>query len=60
MEKLRQGEAGQNSEFSVSSNSGLSYQGRLCVLAGSVVKDEFLSEAHNSPFAIHPGSTKMY
>ena len=58
-EELRQMESGQISELSVSSDSGLTYHGRLCVPAGSV-KDELLSEAHNSPFAIHPGSTKMY
>ncbi|KAL4026099.1 hypothetical protein IC575_014523 [Cucumis melo] len=33
---------------------------RLCVPVDSAVKTELLTEAHSSPFFMHPGSTKMY
>ncbi|XP_050945120.1 uncharacterized protein LOC127150662 [Cucumis melo] len=53
-------EVGQDEEFSISSDGGLMFERRLCVPADSAVKIEFLTEAHNSPFSMHPGSTKMY
>ncbi|KAL4016622.1 hypothetical protein IC575_024274 [Cucumis melo] len=36
------------------------FERRLCVPSDSAVKTELLSEAHSSPFSMHPGSTKMY
>ncbi|TYK26473.1 DNA/RNA polymerases superfamily protein [Cucumis melo var. makuwa] len=36
------------------------FQGRLCVLNISELKNAILEEAHSSAYAIHPGSTKMY
>ncbi|KAL4028448.1 hypothetical protein IC575_011645 [Cucumis melo] len=53
-------EAGQAVEFSISSDGGLLFKRRLCVPSDSAVKTELLSEAHSSPFSMHPGSTKMY
>ncbi|TYK14914.1 pol protein [Cucumis melo var. makuwa] len=53
-------EAGQAVEFSKSSDGGLLFERRLCVPSDSAVKTELLSEAHSSPFSMHPGSTKMY
>ncbi|KAA0041239.1 pol protein [Cucumis melo var. makuwa] len=53
-------EAGQAVEFSISSDDGLLFERRLCVPSDSAVKTELLSEAHSSPFFMHPGSTKMY
>ncbi|KAL0556514.1 hypothetical protein IC582_005028 [Cucumis melo] len=53
-------EAGQAAEFSLSSDGGLLFERRLCVPSDSAVKTELLSEAHSSPFSMHPGSTKMY
>ncbi|KAL4038651.1 hypothetical protein IC575_002274 [Cucumis melo] len=47
-------------EFSISSDGGLLFERRLCVPSDSAVKTELLSEAHSSPFSMHPGSTKMY
>ncbi|KAL0537392.1 hypothetical protein IC582_026370 [Cucumis melo] len=52
--------AGQAVEFSLSSDGGLLFEGRLCVPSDSAIKTELLSEAHSSPFSMHPGSTKMY
>ncbi|TYK21202.1 pol protein [Cucumis melo var. makuwa] len=53
-------EAGQSEDFSISFDDRLTFDGRLCVPEDSAVKEELLKEAHNSPFAMHPGSTKMY
>ncbi|KAL0544266.1 hypothetical protein IC582_019379 [Cucumis melo] len=60
LSKRRLVEAGQGEDFSISSNDGLTFEGRLCVPKDSAVKTELLTEAHSSPFAMHPGSTKMY
>ncbi|KAL0540282.1 hypothetical protein IC582_024516 [Cucumis melo] len=60
VEKRGLAEAGQTTEFSLSSDGGLLFERRLCVPSDSAVKIELLSEAHSSPFSMHPGSTKMY
>ncbi|KAL0547191.1 hypothetical protein IC582_017119 [Cucumis melo] len=60
VEKRGLAEAGQTDEFSLSSDGGLLFERRLCVPSNSAVKTELLSEAHSSPFSMHPGSTKMY
>ncbi|TYK29818.1 gag-pol polyprotein [Cucumis melo var. makuwa] len=48
-------EAGQGEDFSISSDDGLTFDGRLCVLENSAVKTEPLTEAHGSPFTMHSG-----
>ncbi|KAA0054091.1 pol protein [Cucumis melo var. makuwa] len=53
-------ETGQGEDFSISSDDGLMFEERLCVPEDSAVKTEILTEAHSSPFTMHPGSTKMY
>ncbi|TYJ98730.1 pol protein [Cucumis melo var. makuwa] len=53
-------EAVLSEDFSISSDDGLTFNGRLCVPEDSAVKEELLKEAYSSPFAIHPGSTQMY
>ncbi|KAL0544658.1 hypothetical protein IC582_019776 [Cucumis melo] len=60
VEKRGLAEAGQAVEFSLSADGGLLFERRLCVPSDSAVKTELLSEAHSSPFSMHPGSTKMY
>ncbi|KAL0536617.1 hypothetical protein IC582_025574 [Cucumis melo] len=60
VEKRGLAEARQTAEFSLSSDGGLLFERRLCVPSDSAVKTELLSEAHSSPFSMHPGSTKMY
>ena len=40
-------------------DGSLRYGARLCVPKGDV-RQELLKEAHNSPYNIHPGGTKMY
>ncbi|TYK22591.1 ty3-gypsy retrotransposon protein [Cucumis melo var. makuwa] len=53
-------EVGQGEDFSISSDDGLTFDGRLCVPEDSAIKTELLTQAHNSPFTMHPRSTKMY
>ncbi|KAL0551868.1 hypothetical protein IC582_010957 [Cucumis melo] len=53
-------ETRQGDELYISSDDGLLFERRLCVPADSAVKTELLTEAHSSPFSMHPGSTKMY
>ncbi|KAA0059244.1 pol protein [Cucumis melo var. makuwa] len=60
VEKRRLVEIGQGEDFSISSDDDLTFKGRLCVLKDSAVKTKLLTEAHSSPFIIHPRSTKMY
>ncbi|TYK23874.1 ty3-gypsy retrotransposon protein [Cucumis melo var. makuwa] len=59
-EKCRLVETKQGENFSISPDDGLTFEGRLCVPEDSAVKTELLTEAHSSPFTMHPGSTKMY
>ena len=44
----------------ISENGTLLYKGRLCVPSVEVLKREIMEEAHNSAYAMHPGSTKLY
>ncbi|KAL0537309.1 hypothetical protein IC582_026286 [Cucumis melo] len=53
-------EAGQGEDFSISSDDGLTFDGCLCVPEDNAVKTELLTEAHSSPFTMHPISMKMY
>ncbi|KAA0040368.1 ty3-gypsy retrotransposon protein [Cucumis melo var. makuwa] len=60
VKKHRLVEVGQGEDFFISSDDGLTFDGRLYMPEDSAVKTELLTEAHSSPFTIHPGSTKMY
>ncbi|GJU37044.1 putative reverse transcriptase domain-containing protein [Tanacetum coccineum] len=47
-------------EFQVDNHGMIWYGNRLCVPDDLSIREAVLTEAHNSPFSIHPGSTKMY
>ncbi|KAG8499496.1 hypothetical protein CXB51_005958 [Gossypium anomalum] len=49
-----------DSEFNIDDEGILRYHNRICVPNNSDLKNDILSEAHNSMYSIHPGSTKMY
>ncbi|GJR78304.1 putative nucleotidyltransferase, ribonuclease H, partial [Tanacetum coccineum] len=36
------------------------FEDRLCVPNDQALREKVMTEAHSSPFTIHPGSTKMY
>ena len=44
----------------MSFEGGLLWQGQLCVPADERIKENLLTEAHESLYSVHPGSTKMY
>ena len=49
------------SNFFVSEDGVLGYKGgRICVLDDETIKKQILYMAHNTPYAMHPGTTKMY
>ncbi|KAK8930623.1 hypothetical protein KSP39_PZI016616 [Platanthera zijinensis] len=55
-EKVRKGETG---EFTLQ-NGLLLMNERLCVPNVNSIRRDILYEAHNTPYSIHPGRTKMY
>ena len=46
--------------FSEDEEGTLWYKGRICVPSDSELKEVILKEAHDTPYSIHPGGTKMY
>ncbi|GJY72114.1 reverse transcriptase [Tanacetum coccineum] len=53
-------EKGKQTEFQVDNAGVIWFGNRLCVPDDPTIQEAVLSEAHNSPFFIHTGSTKMY
>ena len=51
---------GRSKEFHVSSDGILHFKGRLCVPEEPELREQILSEAHSTPYSVHPGATKMY
>ena len=49
-----------NVEFSISPDDILHFKGRLCIPDDAQLKEKILSEAHTTPYLVHPGATKMY
>nr|GEV47574.1 zinc finger, CCHC-type, retrotransposon Gag domain protein [Tanacetum cinerariifolium] len=54
------GSEGKQEEFWVDEHGVIWYGNRLCVPDVSSLREAILSEAHSSPFSIHPVSTKTY
>ncbi|XP_062110424.1 uncharacterized protein LOC133822186 [Humulus lupulus] len=46
--------------FNVSDSGILKFNGRVCVPTREDIKNKIMNEAHNTPYTVHPGSTKMY
>ena len=59
-EEIKRIEEGKPSEFHVGDFDSLYFQKRMCVPDDPEVKAIILKEAHETPYSIHPGSTKMY
>ena len=61
LEKVRRKiQTGEIKDFSEDEHGTLWFEKRLCVPHDEEIKKIILQEAHNSPYSIHPGSTKMY
>ena len=53
-------EDGKRTEFVITTKNALRYDGRLVVPNNLELKWEIMSEAHDTPYLIHPGSMKMH
>ena len=53
-------EAWKKLDFSVSADRVIRFQGKLCVPDDRSIKEEILTEVHNTPYLVHPGAIKMY
>ena len=51
---------GKYADFHIGSNGELKINGRLCVPKVGKLRGDILEEAHKAPYAMHPGTTKMY
>ena len=51
---------GKNEQFALRHDGMLLISGRVCVPNIKELKEKILNEAHYAPYAMHPGSTKMY
>jgi hypothetical protein len=60
VEEIRRINEGRPSEFNLGDSESLWFQNRICVLDIARIKEVILKEAHETPYSIHPGSTKMY
>ncbi|XP_043692983.1 uncharacterized protein LOC122643428 [Telopea speciosissima] len=47
-------------DLTVTADGVLMFRNKLCVPADTQLKDLILQEAHQSPYSVHPGGTKMY
>ena len=47
-------------DFQLSPDGVIVFKDRLCVPEIRDLREEILTEAHNTPYTIHPGTTKMY
>ncbi|KAL0546145.1 hypothetical protein IC582_016051 [Cucumis melo] len=57
---LAKAKQGPKVEFELRMDGAIVKQGRLCIPNFTELKVAILEEAHNSAYAMHPGSTKMY
>nr|GEU39910.1 putative reverse transcriptase domain-containing protein [Tanacetum cinerariifolium] len=57
---LQKSEEDEQMKFRMDNDGVMWFGDWLCVPSDPTLQEAVLSEAHNSPFCIHPGSTKMY
>ncbi|KAG8485854.1 hypothetical protein CXB51_019216 [Gossypium anomalum] len=58
--RFQQVKEGDTSEFGLNSKGVLCFQGRICVLKYSDLRQSILKEAHGGLCAMHPGGNKLY
>nr|GEX18450.1 hypothetical protein [Tanacetum cinerariifolium] len=56
---FQKSEEDEQTKFRVDDDGVMWFVDRLCVPSDPILREVVLSEAHSSPFSIHPGSTKM-
>ena len=47
-------------EFRTSTDGIVYFKDRICVPDVEILKDQILTEAHQTPYSVHPGASKMY
>ncbi|GJW65418.1 putative ribonuclease H-like domain-containing protein [Tanacetum coccineum] len=52
-------EDGKHTEFSVDDDGVVWFEDRLCVPNDQALREKVMTEAHSSPFTIHPGSSQL-
>ena len=52
--------SGKNKEFKTSADGTIYFKERICVPDFEFLKDQIMSEAHKTPYSVHPGASKMY
>nr|GFB46653.1 retrovirus-related Pol polyprotein from transposon 17.6 [Tanacetum cinerariifolium] len=57
---FQKSEEDEQTKFWVDDDGVMWFGYRLCVPSDPTLREAMLSEAHNSPFSIHPGSTKIW
>ena len=60
VEEIRRIGEGRQSMSELREENSLWFQNRICVPDIPEIKEVILREAHQTPYSIHPGSTKMY
>ena len=58
-EEVKRISEGKPSEFRLGEFNSLWFKKRLCVPGNPKIKDIIFKEAHDTPYLIHPGSTKI-
>ena len=53
-------EKGANIQFAIKEDGMLVIGNRICVPEGGGLREQIMIEAYTAPYAMHPGSTKMY
>ena len=53
-------EEAKKGEFTVSSDGTIRFKGRIYVPEAADLREQLLIEAHETPYSVHPGTTKMY
>jgi hypothetical protein len=51
---------GRGPDFTKDDQGMILFKNQICVLEIDSLRETILKEAHDSPYSIHPGSTKMY
>ena len=51
---------GLRTDFQMKDDDILIMENKLCMLRDEELRKVILEEAHNAPYAMHPGSVKMY
>ena len=60
VEEIRRIDEGRQSMFKLREENSLWFQGRIYVPDVPEIKEVIFKEVHQTPYSIHPGSTKMY